>query len=346
MNTINESNYIFHPLLIDPKYRVWRYLFFGIVGAITTFNLMFIAFQDVSHLLGNLIYLICLFAFAVFAVILLFNYYYLVPKFLLKGRYVVYSILLAVAVFLLPTISVGTEYFVRTTLDLPHRITSYTNPLILVDNLSSSMIASICVLGSSVIAILQQWISRRRQIGEMEYEHHQSEVNKLKGQITPAFLSKTLTNASALVKTDPKKATELLMKLGQLLRYQLYDCNRDRVLLRSEISFLNNFLTAMQMNNEGAQFEIHTEGNLNNVFVSPLLFISLIQDLIEDGRPLQLFFTLNGEKLHFRCESENRTELSPDKIDLIKRRLDLLYGDKYDLHSEAGIVELTLDVTE
>jgi len=307
---------------------------------------MFIAFGDVISVLGNRIYPICLFSFFTFAAALLFNYYFLVPRFLMKGHFATYGILLAIVVFLLPTLSVATEYFVRTTFDLPHRITSYTNPLIIVDNLASCLMIMICVLGTSVIAILHQWISRKKQVGEMEYEHHQSEINKLKGQVTPAFLSRTLTNASAVVKTNPKKASELLMKLGQLLRYQLYDSNRERVLLQSEIGFLNNFLCTEQMNREGFGFAIRTEGNLNNTFVSPLLFISLIEDLIGDGRSLQLLFSLKGKTLLFRCESDYGKWLQQENIALMKRRLDLLYGDNYNLHSDAGEVVLTLNVSE
>lgn len=341
-----KETYLFHPFLIDPKYRVWRYLFFGIIGAITTFNLMFLAFQDVSRALGNRIYLVCLFSFAVFSLALILNYRYLVPKFLLKGRIAVYLILLTVVVFLLPTISVWTEYVVRNALDLPHRITSYTNPLILVDNLASCLMIAICVLGTSVIAILQEWISRKEQVGLMEYEHHQSEINKLKGQVTPAFLSKTLSNASTLVKTNPGKATEMLMKLGQLLRYQLYDCNRDKVLLRSEISFLDNFLRIEQMNREEFTYEIRTEGDLNNLFVSPLLFVSVIQDMTGDSASMELDFSVRNGSLLFQCKSDSRKEPDGEEIRLLQKRLAFLYKEKQTLVLQTGLAVLTLEITE
>lgn len=304
--------------------------------------MVFVAYQDCGKELGNRIYLICLFSFILYGIAMFFNYYFLVPKFLLKGKYVVYSILLFIIVFLLPTLSTLQEYLVRNALNLPHRITSYTNPLILVDNLASVMIILICFFGVSAFALFRQWISDKEHINQMEYEHLTSEVDKLKGQITPKFLSQTLSNASVIVESNPERASELLMQLGQLLRYQLYDCNRERVLLKSEIGFLGNFLQLKQMNKSDFKYEIIINGDLNNVFVSPMLFISLIQDMIEDSTLLSLTFTFENSSLLFLCKSDSQKKLFDDEVYLIKRRLELQYP-KHVLLLEEGIIELRME---
>ncbi|MDH6305291.1 hypothetical protein M2459_002391 [Parabacteroides sp. PF5-5] len=344
MNTIRK-NYIFSPFLIDPKYRIWRLILIAIIGLIITFNMVFVAYQDCSKLLGNRVYLIAVSTFLLYAVAMLFNYYYLIPRFLLKGKYILYSVFLVVVVFLLPMASVLQEYWVRNTWDLPHRITSYANPLILVDNLALCMLVLICFFGMSALALLRSWIERKEHLNRMEQEHLLSEINELKGQVTPAFLSKTLTNASLLVKTNPRKATEMLMQLGLLLRYQLYDCNREKVLLKSEISFLENFLRIEQINKEELVYSVETKGDINNTFISPLLFISLIQNMIENSSIIKLFFSLEDQSLLFRYESDNERKMDEDEAYTIKRRLDLIYPDKYTLLLETGIIELRIDTS-
>lgn len=339
----NKSS-ILSSFLIDGKYRFWRYVFFVIVGAVITSSMVFVAYMDCAAELGNRIYLLCLSSCICYAVAMLVNYHYLIPKFLLKGKHVVYSILIFATAYLLPTLSIVQEYFVRHAWGLPHRISNYASPLIEVDNLSSCMMLLICFLGVSASMLFRQWKDQEEQLNMMEHEHLQSEINKLKGQATPVFLSKTLKKASVLIPTDAKKANEMLMELGKLLRYQLYDCNRDEVLLTSEINHLNNFLRLKQLNEEGFEYDIQTTENRNNLFIPPLLFISLIQDIAECNTFLKISIEYEDSSLSFRCEFNRENALSDSEAASFKRRLGLQFPGKYEFVSEAGIVELEISL--
>ena len=85
-----------------------------------------------------------------------------------------------------------------------------------------------------------------------------------------------LNNANVLIEDDPKKASQVLMKLSDLLRYQLYDSSRDNVLLTSEIHFLEDFLNLEKVRRDNFNFLISKEGELSGEQVPPLLFISFI----------------------------------------------------------------------
>lgn len=345
MNQIKENSFL--PLfLFGSKYRIWRHLIFILVGAIITFNQVFITYQDSQSVLANRIYLICFSSFAAYLVAMYFNYFYLTPKILLKGKYIAYTIALCFIVLLLPTLSIAGEYLVRNALGLPHRITSYTNPLILVDNLSTSVITAICFCGVSIIMLFRKWMTGNQQVARLEGEHIQSELNKLKGQIAPAFLSNTLHAASASAESEPQKASGMLMQLGQLLRYQLYDAGRDRILLKSEINFLTKFIELEQKNNPGIQYRIHTEGDIHNTFVAPMLFISLIQCIITDSSILDLSFRLEDRTLTFVCKTDAKKPLDNDVFTLVKQRLELQYSDKYAWILNPEMVELKIDIAE
>lgn len=323
----------------------WKYLFFALAGMIITFNMTFVAYQDISRMLGNRIYLVCFSSFILFAVAILFNYYTLIPGLLLKGKYAMYSVIIGAIVLLLPALSIVQEYIVRSAFSLPHRITSYTSPLILVDNLASSLMYLICFLGISAIPFLRQWTEQRTRIEQMEYEHLNSEINKLKGQITPSFLSSTLTHASASVRVNPKKATEMLMQLGSLLRYQLYDCNREQVLLNGEINFLRNFLYVEQMNRNDFDYEVCVEGDVNRVLLPPLLFVSLIQEVMADSTVLRLYFTVAEYSFCFRFYYNGKNEPDNQEIESIKRRLEMQYPGKYALTQQAGEIGFNIDIS-
>lgn len=342
---MGEKSSILSGFLIDGKYRFWRYVFFVIAGAVIISSMVFVAYMDCAVQLGNRIYLLCLSSCICYMIAMLVNYHYLIPKFLLKGRYVPYSTLIFTTAYLLPTLSIVQEYFVRNTWGLPHRISSYTSPLILVDNLSSCMMLLICFLGVSAIMLFRQWKNQEEQLNLMEYEHLQSEINKLKGQATPSFLSKTLKKASAFIPVDAAKANEMLMQLSKLLRYQLYDCNRDEVLLTSEINHLNNFLRIEQLNKDKFEYEIQTTGSLNHLFIPPLLFISLIQDMAECSTFLKIRFIYENNSLFFRCEFNKENTFSDHEIASFNKRLDLQFPGKYILFTEAGLAELKIKLS-
>lgn len=346
MNQIKENSFL-PQFLFDPGYRIWRRMIFIVAGAlitaIITFNQVFIAYQDSRTALGNSIYLICISSFALYLAAMYFNFFYLTPRFLLKGKYTVYAIALCILVFLLPTLSIAGEYWVRNGFGLPHRITSYTNPLIWIDNLSASVITTICFCGVSVIMLFGKWMKGNQQVAQLEREHLQSELNKLKGQITPAFLSKTLRNASALAATEPQKTSGMLMQLGQLLRYQLYDAGRERILLKSEIDFLTKYLELEQTNHPGIRYNIHTGEDMNTLFVAPMLFISLVQCVVTDSSTLDLRFALHNRTLVFHCKSDCKKPLTEDVFSMVRQRLELQYPGKYTLAVQGQTAELKID---
>lgn len=345
MNQIKEDSFL--PLfLFGSRYRIWRHMIFILVGGIITFNQVFIAYQDSQSILDNRIYFICFSSFMLYLIVMYFNYFYLTPKFLLKGKYIAYTIALCIIVFLLPTLSIAGEYWIRNVWGLPHRITSYTNPLILIDNLSATVITVICFCGVSVVMFFRKWMIGNQQVARLEGEHIKSELNNLKGQIAPAFLSKTLRNASSSAESNPQKTSDMLMQLSQLLRYQLYDAGRDRILLKSEINFLTRFIELEQSSNLNIQYRIHTEGDINNTFVAPMLFISLVQCVMTDSGKLDVSFRLENQTLSFTCESDNKKSLNEDVFSLVRQRLELQYPDKYRLELSPEMVHLKIDISE
>ena len=130
----------------------------------------------------------------------------------------------------------------------------------------------------------------------------------------------------------------VLMKLSKLLRYQLYDGKREKVLLISEISFIENFLDLAKVRYTGLNFTVTKEGKLSRKLVPPLLFIPFaiyyVKLLPSVSSPMDIHFTFRaGEKeLFFSCIC-----FAPGitgkgwELEDIRHRLSLLFKESYTL---------------
>jgi LytS/YehU family sensor histidine kinase len=176
-------------------------------------------------------------------------------------------------------------------------------------------------------------------------------VEQLKEQVSPELLFKTLHHSGELTLTEPEKASKMLMKLSQLLRYQLYDCSRQKVLLSSEIVFLTNYLTLEQSSLPQFRYQFTSEGEVNRELVPPLLFIPFVQHIVELTHeqqisiPVSLDIHLKAEKgtIVFTCMCP-QLNLSVNRgLERIRQRLDLLYGDRYGLSLTTECIRLELN---
>ena len=79
---------------------------------------------------------------------------------------------------------------------------------------------------------------------------------------------------------NPGQASKVLMELSRLLRYQLYDGKREKVLLISEISFIERFLELAKMKYANLSFTVTKEGEVSRKLVPPLLFYSFCHSII------------------------------------------------------------------
>jgi sensor histidine kinase YesM len=184
-----------------------------------------------------------MFLWMAYLTVMYFNIYVLVPLLLLKKKYTLYGLVLSVSIIIM----LFAKYWIRQAAFSSLNIPQTYGWMSLLDSVSYFAFYVICVSGVSVTILLRLWMEDKMQISRLENEHVRLEVDRLKEQINPQFLFGILAHTSQLTKTDPGKTSEMLLKLSQLLRYELYDCNREDVLLSSDIQFVANYLTLEQL---------------------------------------------------------------------------------------------------
>lgn len=178
----------------------------------------------------------------------------------------------------------------------------------------------------------------RLKIEEEKRKGTEAELNWLKHQLNPHFLFNTLNNISSLTQIDPDKAQESIGQLSDLLRYALYDTDKDLVPLSGEIEFMDNYIDLMQLRcNEMTTVEKDFNVVPGEARIAPLLFISLIENAFKHGVNarypsfVRIRMAREGNDLVFTCENSLFEKTGMDQIgsgiglENLQRRLELIY---------------------
>lgn len=112
----------------------------------------------------------------------------------------------------------------------------------------------------------------------------EAELKALKAQVNPHFLFNSLNSISALTSSDPAKAREMCILLGDFLRRTLGLGEKSAIPLEEELSLVHSFL-AVEKVRFGAR--INMEENIDKdamgVPVPPLLLQPLVENAIVHG---------------------------------------------------------------
>lgn len=335
-------------LLTGPSYRVVRHLLLIIILVIVSFNQSFMTMEKGLEQLGYKIIYQAAFIFVAYLTACYFNLYVLLPRYLLRKQYVRYTACLAAFILLIVTMQTLEERAVQSSLHILDSF--YKPPMIFINMLSSSVLVLLCISGGAMTILLKHWMTDNHRVTQLEKLHIQSEVEQLKEQVSPHLLFNILNRTGVLVKFQPAEASEMLIKLSQLLRYQLYDCNRAEVLLGSEIKFLNNYLRLEQMYSHLFQFRIKSDKDCSHILISPLLLISFVQTTVikiyEQNKEtcINLSFDSTENDMLFTCSCLLEGIFSDADFSKAGKRLDLLYSHRYSLAVTDNEIRLKLNI--
>jgi two-component system, LytTR family, sensor kinase len=189
------------------------------------------------------------------------------------------------------------------------------------------------------------------------------ELNALKAQINPHFLFNTLNNIYSLALRKSDKAPDIVLKLSDMMRYVLYECNSGPVPVEKEIQFVSNYIELERIRH-GSQASINYSltGNPEESRIEPLLLIPIVENCFKHGINAQMKsgfvdIQLNVFKGKLQLEVANSVPLNGssfhDKggigLDNVKKRLELIYPDKHKLEitalPQSYKVDLELNLT-
>lgn len=342
-NKLSHS-YLLHDLLLHPKYRIWRHVLLIVSMFIVALNQTYIEYEllerkEISPLIGTTpIIAITLIITTTYLITIYCNIYLLIPQYLFKRKYTKYFLGVIASIILLVIAVDISETLFYIFIKIPPGDNSIHNPInsSFIDSVFIFSLLIICIIGGTATALFRQWEIERKDIIQLNEEFVQLEIEELKERISPNFLLRILNKAGKLSIEYPEISSEMLFRLSKILRYQLYDCSRKTVLLSSEIQFTHNYLELYKQYNDGFNYEVSVHGEVKYKLVSPLLFISLIQiivDKFKDDTTLRLKYVTTKSIIDFQCISESISTESFEENDFdnIRKRLKLLYKEDFSL---------------
>lgn len=183
----------------------------------------------------------------------------------------------------------------------------------------------------------------KQQLKDEKAKNTEAELAWLKNQINPHFLFNTLNNISSLTQIDADAAQDAIAQLSDLLRYAMYETNKNTVPLGGEVEFMRNYIELMKLRcNEQTSVNYQLSTDSEQVEVAPLLFVSLIENAfkhgVSSGRPSAISIKLEQHQgqLTFVCDNTNYPKNDKDRsgsgigIENTRRRLELMYADRYE----------------
>lgn len=195
---------------------------------------------------------------------------------------------------------------------------------------------------STVLKFTIDWFSNERIQRELENQRLTAELAFLKSQINPHFLFNSLNSIYSLAYQGSDDTPEAILKLSEIMRYMLYECNDNKVDLEKEFQYLHNFIDLQKIRFANKAFiNFSIEGKVEGQKIVPLLLIAFIENAFKHGvannplTPILLQISVEGNQLQFYIKNEkhnnNRDPEGGIGLNNVKRRLNLLYPKKYNL---------------
>lgn len=252
---------------IEIFYWIAIFLFYPLVNFVSFF------FRDIAFL--PLLLLIGL---------LVFPFYFLyakviVPLFVFTKRYAWFSIVIVTFYIIISLLL----KFVYSFVHLEESNTAFVQSLqtyftfSLATILRESLWFVVNMVFATSIAFLKNNFDEKDIIAGLKKENADFKLKYLRSQLNPHFFFNTLNSIYALSLQKSDKTPEVVVKLADLMRYLIYDCDKEKIPLNKEIEFIRNYIDIEKLRYK-ADVRFTVEGETDGIMIEPFLFISFIEN--------------------------------------------------------------------
>jgi two-component system, LytTR family, sensor kinase len=300
------------------------------------------------------------------------NLYFLVPRFLVKRKFAVYFAGLGICMSLLSFLNIALHHWYALAGTTAYAASGQFNSR----NFAGQMLNGFYLVGLVTgLKFSKDWMLQQQKLQEKEKQQVDTELSFLKSQIHPHFFFNTLNNLYSLTLQKSDLAPEVVLKLSDLMSYMLYESEAALVPLDKEICSLENYL-ALERLRFGDRLSLSFDSSGSTVSpaptipirIPPLILLTFAENsfkhgmnqTIGDGRIVitlrvvagELWFEIDNpvgprqSSVNERLSSSPTYEKNGIGLKNVIRRLDLLYGPRYqlDITETEGRFHVTLKI--
>jgi two-component system sensor histidine kinase AlgZ len=282
------------------------------------------------------------------------NYFYLIPAFLLRKRIGTFIVVFAACFAALTFARIGIETLA---FGKSWETQSTARTQIIIQSTISDLFI---ILFIGLLRFASDWVQFDAHRRQLETEKLNAELKFLKAQVNPHFLFNTLNNLYYLSTIKSDTAPLVISKLSEVMRYMIYDSNHEKIELAKEIEYMQHYIGLERLRfREGVPLEFEIIG-CTDMLISPLILITFLENAFKHGisnvnDQCWIKARLEVDKTHLVysiANSKVKTVSYPEDgegigLKNVKRRLDLSYPGKHQLHiddrEDAYSVTLTIE---
>ncbi|WOK04266.1 histidine kinase [Imperialibacter roseus] len=285
------------------------------------------------------------------------NLLVLIPNLLDKGRYFFYIALVGLSTLVFSQLNIWFfDYLVDFLLPGYYFISYYE----LVDIIQ---FFAVYMGASTLLKLSKGWFQlaeARTKLAETRQEKLNAELEALKSQVNPHFLFNSLNNLYGLSLKGDKKTPASILKLSEVLRYMIYEAKDEKVPLEKEIAFIENYINLQRLRSDHhASISFEVAGEARELQIAPLLFIPFVENSFKHGVKgetgdsyVDVKMEVGDDFVNFTCRNNmgsiddvEQRKYGGIGLENVKKRLKLIYEDRYTLELNEGKEEYKVNLT-
>jgi two-component system, LytTR family, sensor kinase len=318
-----------------------------------------------------------LLSWLIYIILFYINYSLLVPRFLFKKRFLLYVVLLIFAfsssIYLKAVID---RHFIekrgnifrpvniermkiadfrpethfnegvfpprsRTSIPPKRFLFFHVNPFFMTGLLQLTLI----LLASISLRFIKKWQDDEKLKEDIDKENISTELSFLRQQINPHFLFNAINSIYSLSISQRPETSDAILKLSSILRYMLYETDKQYVSLEKEILTIKDYIELQNLRlTDKVKLNFFLKGQAGNYKIVPLVMLPLIENAFKHGVDnvnnsfIDILIEIEEGNLILTIRNkivERKQNLESKGIGIknIIRRLELLYPDSYSLNS-------------
>lgn len=271
------------------------------------------------------------------------NRWILVPKYLLRKKYLIY---LTFVLGLVAVLSTFYYYYDEVLHKKPVRkFNTENNRPDPIPPYANLLMYSFLIVGvDSGLLFSKMWHQNEEKKQLLENENTKMQLDILRNQISPHFFMNTLNNIYALVDIDSRIAKDSVMKLSKLMRYILYENENGSVSISKEFEFIKSYIDLMKLRSvENSTVQLILPEEYQDVRIPSMIFISYIENAFKYGMSYQnksfinIVFEIRENRLLFNCFNTINSDYKKEHKGGLgmknnENRLKMLFNRDYDLN--------------